>query len=154
MLDREMKGKIDSISQVFASLSFQQFFGGRELQVDGISYKRKFTPQSVDDMKSMVWFLKKIQLCDGGILTMLLPECHANQATWSEIDKDLFDGVRPIILELVRSVGCQAAKALSLSDNLTWTDDGSPAFKPDYLRAHNSLYTRQLLVDGMAPIVD
>ena len=118
VMDREMKGKIDNISQVVVSLSFQQFFAGKELQADGISYKRKLTPPSVDDMRLMIWFLKKCQLCYGGILTMLLPECHANQATWSEVDKDLFDRVRQIMLELVRSFGCQATKALSLSSQI------------------------------------
>ena len=91
VMDREMKGNIDNISQVFVSLSFQQFFAGKEVQADGFSYKRTFTPPRVDDMRLMIWFLKKFQLCYGGILTMLLPECHANQATWSDIDKELFD---------------------------------------------------------------
>ena len=99
VMDREMKGHIDNISQVFASLSFQQFFAGKEVQVDGISYKRQFTPPSVDYMRLMIWFLKKFQLCYGGILTMLLPECHANQAAWSEVDKDLFEQLRASTIE-------------------------------------------------------
>ena len=98
--------------------------------------------------------LKKFQLCYGGILTVLLPECHANQTTWSEVDKDLCDRVRQFILELVLSFGCQAAKALSFTDNLTWSDDGSPNFSPDYLHARTSFYTQQLLVAGMVPIIE
>ena len=78
VLDKEMKGQIDGVSQIFVSLSFQQFFSGRELQADGHTYKSKFTPPSMDAMRLMIWFLKKFQLCYGGTLTMLLPECHAN----------------------------------------------------------------------------
>ena len=102
----------------------------------------------------MIWTLKKFQMCYGGKLTMLLPECHENQASWSLNDKILFDKVRQFILELVRSFGCQATRALSLTDNLTWTECGSPHFNPDYLHARNSFYMQHLLVHEMVPTTE
>ena len=71
--DKEMKGQIDVVSMVFISLSFQQCFSGNEMQADGVTYKRKFTPPSMDEMRLMIWLLKNLQLCYGGRLTMLLP---------------------------------------------------------------------------------
>ena len=149
-----MKGNIDSVAQVFVSLSFQEFYGGREQQADGVCYNRTFTPPSVSHLRMLISLLKKFQLCHGGILTVLLPECHANQTTWSEVDKDLCDRVRQFILELVLSFGCQAAKALSFTDNLTWSDDGSQHVSPDSLHAHTSFYTQHLRVAGMVPIIE
>ena len=105
-------------------------------------------------MRMLISSLKKVQTCYGGILTILLPECHANQSTWSENDKVLFDRVRQFVLELVRSFGCQATKALSLCDNLTWTEDGSTQFNPDSLHARNSFIIQHLLVAGMVPIIE
>ena len=55
VLDKEMKGQIDNVSQVFISLSFQQFFSGRELQADGFTYKSKLTPPNMDEMRLMIW---------------------------------------------------------------------------------------------------
>ena len=88
VLDTQMKGQIDGVSQIFVTLSFQEFFTSREVQADGHTYKRKFTPPRVVDMRRVIWTLKKFQLCYGGMLTMILPECHTNQATWSENDTD------------------------------------------------------------------
>ena len=87
-------------------------------------------------------------------MTILLPECHANQSAWSEVDKVEFDRVRQFILELVRSFGLQSTKALSLADNLTWSEDGSPFFTADYLHARAALYTTQSLVAGMVPTLE
>ena len=93
-------------------------------------------------------------MCDGGISTILLPECHANQNTWSEFDITLFYKVRPLILDLVRSFGLQAHEALALADNLTWSEEGSPYFSPDYLHICNAFYTQQSLVAGMVPTIE
>ena len=93
-------------------------------------------------------------MCYGGILTILLPECHANQSTWSDIDKAEFDKVRQFILELVTSFGLQSTTILSLVDNLTWSEDGSPYFTTDYLHARNAFYTTQSLVAGTVPIFE
>ena len=73
VLDKEMKGQIDLVSMVFISLSFQQFFSGSEVQADGVTLKRKCTPPSMDEMRLLIWMLKKFQMCYGGKLTMLLP---------------------------------------------------------------------------------
>ena len=78
IIDREMKGKVDQDVQIFVSLSFQEFITGRERQADGLCWKRNFTTPSVEDLRMLISFLKKNQLCDDGILTILLPECHAN----------------------------------------------------------------------------
>ena len=126
VIDREMKVKVDNVAQIFVSLSFQEFFTGRERQADGLSRKRTCIPPSVDDLRMLIPFLNKNQLCCGGILTIRLPECHANQNTWSDADQTLFDKVRQFILELVKSFGLQAHKALALADNLTWRGEGSP----------------------------
>ena len=58
VIDREMKGMVDNAAQIFVSLSFQEFFAGTERQADGLSWKRKFTPPSVDDLSMLISFLK------------------------------------------------------------------------------------------------
>ena len=93
-------------------------------------------------------------MCDGGILTIRLPECHANQSAWSEVDKTLFDKVRQFILGLVRSFGLQSHKALSLADNLVWSEEGSPYFSPDYLHARTAFYAQQSIVAGLVPTIE
>ena len=67
VVDREMKGKVDKVAQIFVSLSFQEFLIDMERQTDGLSWKRKFTPPSVDDLKMLISFLNKNQLCYVGI---------------------------------------------------------------------------------------
>ena len=57
-------------------------------------------------------------------------------------------------MELVRSVGLQSTKALSLVDNLTWSEDGSPYFTTDDLHARNDFYTTQSLLAGTVPILE
>ena len=118
VIDRQMNGKVDNVAQICVSLSFQGFYTEMERQKAGLSSKKKFTPPSVVHLRMLISFLKKNQTCYGGILSILLLECHANQSTWSELDKDLFDRVRQFLLELVRSFGLQAHKALSLANNL------------------------------------
>ena len=87
-------------------------------------------------------------------MTVLLPECHAHESTRSEVDKVELDNVRQFILELVKSFGLQSTKALSLADNLTWSEDGSPFFNADDLHARNAFYTAQSLVAGMMPTLE
>ena len=88
-------------------------------------------------------------------MTNLLPECHNNQSTWSENDQESFDRVRQFILELARSFGLQAHKALSLTENLTWfTVGGSPHFNFDDSHSRNSYYLPILVVTGLVPSTD
>ena len=60
VLDKEMKGQIDQVSMVFISLSFQQFFTGSEVQSDGVTLKRKFTPPSMDEMSTYDLDVEKV----------------------------------------------------------------------------------------------
>ena len=94
VIDRQMNGKVDNIAHIFVSLSFQEFYTEMERQKDGLSIKRKFIPPSVAHQMMLISLLKKNHVCHGGILAIRLPECHANQSTWSELDKDVFDKVR------------------------------------------------------------
>ena len=57
MIDREMKGQVDNVAQIFFSLSFQDFFTDTERQADGLSWKRKLTPPSVDDLRMLLSFV-------------------------------------------------------------------------------------------------
>ena len=52
VVDKEMKGEIHKVAQFFMSLSFQEFYTGREKQADGLSEKRKFTPPSVKHVEN------------------------------------------------------------------------------------------------------
>ena len=122
-----------------------------ERQADGLSWKRKFNPPSAAHLRMLISFFKKNQLCYGVMLTIILPECHANKSSWSEVDKDLFDKVRQFILDLVRSVGLPAHKVLPLTDNLIWSEEGSPHFNTDYLHARTAFYTQHSIVAGLVP---
>ena len=154
VIDRQMKGTVDTIVQNFVSLSFKEFFNGMELQKHGLSSKKKFTPLNITHLRLLISLLKKAQICYGGAMTILLPACHRNQSTWSELDQDLFDQVRQFILELVRSFGLQAHKALSITDNLNWSKDGSPHFGVDYLYSRNAYYMQQAIVASLVPTQD
>ena len=57
-------------------------------------------------------------------------------------------------MELVRSFGLQAHNALSLADNLIWSEEGSPYFSPDYLHARTAFYTQQSIVAGLVPTIE
>ena len=140
--------------QIFVSLSMKKFFGGMELRKDGLSSKKKFTPPNIANLRLLISLLKKAQMCYGVAMTILLPECHKNQSTWSEIDQDLFDRVGQFILELVRSFGLQVHKALSLTDNLTWAKHGSPHFGVDYFHSRNAYYMQQAVVASLFPTQD
>ena len=41
VIDRQMNGKVDNIGQFFVSLSMKEFFGGMELQNNGLSSRKR-----------------------------------------------------------------------------------------------------------------
>ena len=64
--------------------------------------------------------------------------------------KICFETVRQFILELVRSYGLQAHKALALTENLEWTN-GNAHFSVTYFHSRNSWYTQHLMVASLVP---
>ena len=119
---------------VFMVSPFKELFRGDKRQRDDCSYKKKFTKTDTFFGGQYIMLLKKFQLCHGGRLTLLFPECHAKQPVWSSNEKQCYEYFVQGMIEFARSFGCHAFGALSCSKSIGW---GCPLFNLQWLHSND-----------------